>query len=221
MNDPKPFTTLVVEKESQFLPQYIIQVQRTLPSRQYTLSSIPIMETELLLPRYYYLAYTQETLLLTTLNSKEWPRVDRHLLSCLPPAEAFIIACRRGLIKIMQPVVSQLLTQDLKKEVGGYLLLQEASRAGSLDLVRKMIEAGASVNQQRSKDKCTALFVAAQEGHLAVVEELLRNGADCNLPSLDIGATPLTVAAEKGKRIYARCISSSHLTTYPPQDMSK
>jgi len=130
--------------------------------------------------------------------------VNEHLLRCLPPAESIIVACRRQLCHVILPLVSKLSPEFLNEEVGGFLLLQEATRAGNLDLVKQMISAGAIVNKRRTKDGSTPMFVAAQEGFVDIVRELLNQGGDCNMARLDIGATPLTVAAENGTNLITR-----------------
>ena len=61
-----------------------------------------------------------------------------------------------------------------------------------------MLKAGANVNQARTDDGTTPLWVAAeQNGHTEIVAELLKAGANVNQARTDDGTTPLWVAAEQ------------------------
>lgn len=65
--------------------------------------------------------------------------------------------------------------------------LIDAARKGNLDLLKKLIAAGANVNHI-GKQRVTALFMAAQENHTDVIQELIKANADVNY-SLNFGPT--------------------------------
>ena len=58
--------------------------------------------------------------------------------------------------------------------------LMSAARAGRLDAVRLLLEAGADVNATDAHQQETALMWAAAEGHADVVTALIQAGADPN-----------------------------------------
>jgi ankyrin repeat protein len=58
--------------------------------------------------------------------------------------------------------------------------LMAAARSGSLDVVKQLLEVGASVNAKDAYQEQTALMWAATEGHADVIKALLAAGADPN-----------------------------------------
>ena len=71
--------------------------------------------------------------------------------------------------------------------------LHAAAYLGCLDMVKKLIDGGANINEKDKNDN-TPLEVASATGHLDVVDFLIANGADLKRSS---GA--LILAAENGK----------------------
>ena len=71
-----------------------------------------------------------------------------------------------------------------------------AIRDKSLEQIKKAIENGADVNEDREYGS-TPLIFAAYEGHLDVIKCLVENGADVN-EARESGFTPLITAALKG-----------------------
>lgn len=66
---------------------------------------------------------------------------------------------------------------------------------GHLDLVQRLLDAQALVDQARSHE-VTPLYIAAQSGHATVVHCLLRARADVNRRT-ELGTTALYIAAQE------------------------
>jgi len=77
---------------------------------------------------------------------------------------------------------------------GGWTALMYAARQGSLDAVRALAEAGASLNAA-DQDGTPALTFAIINGHYDVAQLLVEKGADVNQPDRT-GATPLYSAVD-------------------------
>ncbi len=74
--------------------------------------------------------------------------------------------------------------------------IQYAAIAGQANVVKILLDNGASVNEKNSKGE-TLLLLAASRGHLAVVKLLLERGADVNMADNN-NERPLHVAANQG-----------------------
>ena len=84
--------------------------------------------------------------------------------------------------------------------VGSDSPLVEATRAADAEVVRKLIEDGADVNQATG-DGMTPLHIAAQSGHLQIVELLLGAQAEVD-PKTRIGShTPLHLASGQAQDV--------------------
>ena len=82
---------------------------------------------------------------------------------------------------------------------GGRTALQAAAEAGHLEIVKRLLAAGADVNMPAAKPGGrTALQAAAKAGHYEVVERLLAAGADVNMPATVFGETALQGASRAG-----------------------
>jgi ankyrin repeat protein len=68
---------------------------------------------------------------------------------------------------------------------------------GHLNIVERLIAAGANVNRARTIDGLTSLYLASKNGHSYIVERLIAAGADVNKARTN-GATPLYVASQIG-----------------------
>jgi ankyrin repeat protein len=79
----------------------------------------------------------------------------------------------------------------------------EASKAGHLEVVRALLEAGI-----RKSDGETALIVAAWRGHLEIVRALLEAGADVNAKGF-LGKTAIAAASEMGHVDVVRTLLSA------------
>lgn len=82
-----------------------------------------------------------------------------------------------------------------------YSPLQAAAEIGSLDLVKRLLNAGADVNAPPAEDSgATALQVAAMYGFIGIACLLLEKGAEVNAPpAKKEGRTALEGAAEHGR----------------------
>jgi uncharacterized protein len=81
--------------------------------------------------------------------------------------------------------------------------LMAAVNAGDLDAVRRLLAAGAEVDERFPRvngfnDAHTPLLVAARDGHTEIVAELLEAGADVNAVESVFGAVPLHKAVYNG-----------------------
>ena len=87
----------------------------------------------------------------------------------------------------------------------GFHPLYWACHDGKIDLVQRLVKAGADVNMPRNEGNITALWKAAQLGHLDIVEYLLEQGAMTDIQDDELG-TPLYVASENGSVPVIRCL---------------
>lgn len=79
----------------------------------------------------------------------------------------------------------------------GYTPLTWAVYSGNKDLVKLLIENGASIKHDLTSN--VPLLAATYEGYEGIVEFLLKNGADADINATDdSGNTPLIYAAERG-----------------------
>ena len=100
-------------------------------------------------------------------------------------------------------VIAQLLAagvapNDPRQAVNaGETPLMRAARAGQVDAVRVLADAGADIDAQENWNGQSALMWAGAEGHVPVVETLIALGADIRARS-NSGATPLLFAVRQG-----------------------
>jgi hypothetical protein len=76
--------------------------------------------------------------------------------------------------------------------------LFNAACNGHAEVLKLLIAAKADVNQARTKDGATPLYVAAKKGYAEVLKLLIEKGAHINKVRTDDGATSTHVAAENG-----------------------
>ncbi|KAI0902694.1 hypothetical protein F4823DRAFT_639048, partial [Ustulina deusta] len=109
--------------------------------------------------------------------------------------------------------------QDLSSEMRD--LLETATENGHLEVVERLLAAGADVNAfPTGAFGRTALQAAAENGHLEVVERLLSAGADVNaFPANKFGVTALQAAAENGHlEVIERLLSAGADITAVPDN---
>ena len=97
------------------------------------------------------------------------------------------IATKYGHIEITEYLLNA--GADIKE--CGHILLNEASRLGVLDLVKKMVDSGVDVNKKAMDE--VNIVTASRKGYLDVVEYLILNGANLNKKNAD-GETALISA---------------------------
>jgi len=90
--------------------------------------------------------------------------------------------------------------------------LMAAVTDGDLDVVRRLLAAGAEVDERFPvlngfNDAHTPLLVAARDGHLEIVRALLEAGADVNATEPTFGAVPLHKAVYNGHAEITRMIA--------------
>jgi len=85
---------------------------------------------------------------------------------------------------------------DAPRHVSGSTALVMAAKAGRVEVIPLLLEAGAGVDVP-SKIGWTALIFGAENGHAPVVEMLLAAGADKDLQN-NVGMTALILGAQKG-----------------------
>ncbi|WP_084417804.1 ankyrin repeat domain-containing protein [Henriciella litoralis] len=88
---------------------------------------------------------------------------------------------------------------------GGFPLLY-AAQEGHADIVRALLENGASINQLNEFSGTFPLLQAAQNGHTDIVCELLENGASVNQQNEVSGTFPLLMASQEGHTDIVRAL---------------
>ena len=78
----------------------------------------------------------------------------------------------------------------------GETALFQAAKVGAVDIAARLIEAGATVNQQRPKYKDTPLHACAMHGHAKVARLLIEAGANRSLRNA-LSRKPLDIAVER------------------------
>lgn len=95
-----------------------------------------------------------------------------------------------------------------ERGVTGDLPLVRAARNGNLEIVKLLVEHGATIDIGKDRGERTPLIEAAGQGHVEVVKFLLAKGADVN--ARGTGVTPLLLASAWG-----------NLPAGPPGDKTK
>ncbi|PON19964.1 pfs domain-containing protein, partial [Trichoderma gamsii] len=113
----------------------------------------------------------------------------------------YLKAVQVAIISGRLSTASMLLTADkrieMKNERTGAALLHDAAQIGRLEVVKLLLDRGASV-EAKNNDGSTPLHDAAQNGRLDVAKLLLDRGASVKAENKD-GSTPLHDAAQNGQ----------------------
>jgi ankyrin repeat protein len=83
--------------------------------------------------------------------------------------------------------------------------IHRASGLGNIDIINIILNCGIDVNQARTEDGATPLYIAAYKGQLNVAQLLLDRGAEVNQAETN-GATPLYIAAALGQLDVAKLL---------------
>lgn len=106
-----------------------------------------------------------------------------------------LAAAEQGNVDSVQEHIAS--NADINHAEEGMTALMHAAKHGHLDIIKVLITAGCSINQN-GKDGKDALMLAAENGHAQVVDFLIRWGADVTRTE-SRGLTALTLAAYNGK----------------------
>ncbi|CDZ79184.1 Phosphocholine transferase AnkX [Legionella massiliensis] len=152
------------------------------------------------------------------------PQLIHHLknlgadldLKNLRGTTACYLAAQMGLTTVINVLIAEGVNVNLSWD--GYTPLWVAAGNGHIEIVNRLLEAGALVNQPDDYNR-TPLWVAAGNGHIEIVNRLLEAGALVNQPD-DYNRTPLWVAAGNGhievvrRLLQVREIDVNHLDDY-------
>lgn len=121
-----------------------------------------------------------------------------------PPPE-IIVASKRGEVSRIQELIKSdtALLMEAQGDLNQWPLL-EAAQAGQVEVVRLLLDAGASVHQ-RDGFRRTALHRASVAGHADVASLLLERGADPRAKNIE-GFTALMGAAHAGRDAAVRLL---------------
>lgn len=99
----------------------------------------------------------------------------------------------------------------------GTTALQRAAEAGSLAVVKRLLEWGVDVNEPAGLDYGkTALQAAAKTGNMAIVDKLLQYDADVNARGAEHGGTALQAASEAGQMAIVQRLVQHHADINAP-----
>ena len=105
--------------------------------------------------------------------------------------ESFLEACGAGRLEEVEARLKKLQDPNATDTAVWWTALHTAAENGHLQVVRLLLEGGASCDQARTSDGTTALILASCNGHLEVVRLLLENGASCDQARTSDGTTAL------------------------------
>ena len=121
--------------------------------------------------------------------------------------EALHAAVTQNLTSQVEEILYRPQNPDLTRGNKGETPLYVAAERGHPEVVRLLLEAGASTDEICGRwTRLTPLGVAAREGHVQIVQMLLAAGASEHKASLDREASPLYLASLRGHADVARLL---------------
>lgn len=121
-------------------------------------------------------------------------------LSVIPPIFATPLheaVMEKDVLKLQELIANGVDVNECDTEFG-VSPLKIAASIGDIEIVRKLIKAGAIINI-KDNTGVTPLHSAAEKGHKEVINILIDNGADVNAKDKVHGVTPLHVAIFNGR----------------------
>lgn len=120
-------------------------------------------------------------------------------LTLLPPPDfALLEAVKKGNVAQVKSILAESPsnTEINQKGHGGDTPLGIAARNGNLEIVKALVERGASLDIGKESGDWTPLMYASAYGHVEVVKYLFAKAADVNVKAK--GLTPLLAACSRG-----------------------
>jgi ankyrin repeat protein len=116
-----------------------------------------------------------------------------------PPDHPLLEAVKRGDLQSVKSILQE--TPSTSNEIGqkgyaGDTPLMVAARNGNLEIVKLLIEHGATIDLGKEAGERTPLLEAAGQGHVEILKYLIAKGADVNARGK--GLTPLIAACSRG-----------------------
>lgn len=108
----------------------------------------------------------------------------------------FAMAAKHGDMGKVQALLQRGVNVDGVDRKFGATALMWAAHEGHTDIVRLLLDSGATIDAQQSLGR-TALWYTAQQGRRAAAEILIAAGANVDLAAKD-GTTPRDIALERG-----------------------
>lgn len=121
--------------------------------------------------------------------------------------EEFAMAAKHGDTERVQALLQQGANVNAVDRQFGATALMWAAHEGHTDIVRLLLDSGASIDAQQSLGR-TALWYTAQQGRIGPAEILIAAGANVDLASKD-GKTPHDIALERGHRDIADLLTKA------------
>ncbi len=128
-----------------------------------------------------------------------WPAGSSSESRLPPPDYPLLEAVKKNDVDAVRAILGAFASHSEinRRGVTGDLPLVRAARNGNLEIVRLLIERGATVDIGKENGDRTPLLEAAGQGHVDVVKFLLSKGADVNARGK--GLTPLLLACAWGQ----------------------
>ncbi|KAL7809063.1 ankyrin repeat-containing domain protein [Trichoderma gracile] len=110
-------------------------------------------------------------------------------------------SAQEGYDDIVQILIDEGANKDIISKLGNRRPIHQAAQNGHVEVARRLLEAGAQVNQHKDSDDDetpSPLWLAARKGHVKVAELLIQNGADVDFSPHPSKLFPIHEAARNG-----------------------